>query len=146
MDCYSCAREAESAELPPRERVATDDLWRAAHAIDVDVPGWLVLVPRRHVTSIAALTDAEAAALGSWQVRLSRAVQRVVGCEKTYVAQFAESTGFTHVHFHIIPRANGLPADRRGPRIFGPAGADAQQVSPTEMDEIAQLVARELAD
>jgi diadenosine tetraphosphate (Ap4A) HIT family hydrolase len=104
-----------------------------------------VLIPRRHVTSIAALTDAEAAVLGPWQVRVSRALQQVMGCEKTYVAQFAEAAGFAHVHFHIVPRPPGLTRDLRGPGIFGLLGAaDGEQVTDDRMDEIARGLTAEL--
>jgi diadenosine tetraphosphate (Ap4A) HIT family hydrolase len=144
-DCYTCARNAEFDRLPPRELIAADDLWRVAHAFGSALPGWLVLIPRRHVTSIAALTDAEAAALGTWQVRLSRALQQVMGCEKTYVAQFAEAAGFAHVHFHIVPRPAGLTRELRGPGIFGLLGAaDGEQVTDDRMDEIARDLIAEL--
>ncbi|MFE2603465.1 hypothetical protein ACFXDI_08970 [Streptomyces mirabilis] len=43
----------------------------------------------------------------------------MTGCLKTYVVQFAESEGFAHVHFHIVPRMADLPAAHRGPGIFG---------------------------
>ncbi|MFC6022781.1 HIT family protein [Plantactinospora solaniradicis] len=119
MDCLACRNNDLSSVLPPRERVAEDPHWRVAHAFDTSLPGWLVLVPRRHVTSIAELTDAEAATLGLWQVRLARALEAVTGCAKTYVIQFAEQDGFHHVHFHVVPRMPDLPAERRGPRIFG---------------------------
>jgi diadenosine tetraphosphate (Ap4A) HIT family hydrolase len=138
-DCYSCAGNADLGRLPPRELIAADDLWRVAHAFGSALPGWLVLIPRRHVTSIAALTDAEAAALGTWQVRLSRALQQVMGCEKTYIGQFAEAAGFAHVHFHIVPRPVDLIHDLRGPRIFGLLGVpDGQQIPDDRMDEIAR--------
>jgi diadenosine tetraphosphate (Ap4A) HIT family hydrolase len=118
MDCYACDSNDRFEALPARERVAVDDHWRVAHAIDTALLGWLVLVPRRHVTAVADLTDAEAADLGTWQVRLSRALRAVTGCVKTYVVQFAEKEGFDHVHFHVIPRMSDLPHDRRGPRVF----------------------------
>lgn len=144
--CYSCARNAEFDRLPPRERIAADDLWRVAHAFGSALPGWLVLLPRRHVTSIAALTDVEASSLGSWQVWLSRALHKVTRCEKTYIAQFGEAEGFAHVHFHIVPRAAGLDDELRGPRIFfrmlGPD--DRPHVSEQQMDEIAAALAKEL--
>ncbi len=91
-----CRSEERFDALPPRERVDTDEHWRVVHAFDSRLPGWLVLVPRRHVTSIADLTDAEAASLGTWQVRLSRALTAVTGCVKTYVMQYAEQAGFAH--------------------------------------------------
>lgn len=118
MGCFSCAQEERFDELPQRERIAFDDHWRVAHAVRVPLPGWLVLVPRRHVTRVAELTDAEAAELGHWQVRVSRALGDTTGCLKTYVAQFAETEGFNHVHFHIIPRMAGLTENLRGPKVF----------------------------
>jgi diadenosine tetraphosphate (Ap4A) HIT family hydrolase len=71
------------------------------------------------VTAVHELTDEEAAGLGSWQVRLSRALREATGCTKTYVVQFAEAPGFSHVHFHVVPRPPGLPAEFRGPAVFG---------------------------
>jgi diadenosine tetraphosphate (Ap4A) HIT family hydrolase len=118
MDCLICTNNDRFDELPPRERVADDPHWRVAHAFDSTLPGWLVLVPRRHVTAIADLSDAEAAALGTWQVRLSRALHEVTGCAKTYVMQFGEHEGFGHIHFHIVPRMPDIPADHRGPAVF----------------------------
>jgi diadenosine tetraphosphate (Ap4A) HIT family hydrolase len=145
-DCYSCARDAEADHLPPRECIARDDLWRVAHAFDSALPGWLVLLPRRHVTSIAELTDAEASSLGTWQVRLSRALHEVLGCEKTYLAQFAEAEGFSHVHFHIVPRPTDLAREVRGPRIFQLLGpTDRPHVSERRMDEIAVELASRIA-
>jgi diadenosine tetraphosphate (Ap4A) HIT family hydrolase len=146
-DCFSCRNDARLPDLPPREQVGYDEHWRAAHANGTALPGWLVLVPRRHVTTIAELTDAEAAGLGTWQVRLSRALHAVTGCEKTYVAQFAEAAGYGHVHFHIVPRAGELPADLRGPRVFGLLGRGAQEaVAEERMDEIAEAVQAALAN
>lgn len=146
LDCYSCRSDARLPDLPPREQVGFDEHWRAAHAIGTALPGWLVLVPRRHVTTIAQLTDAEAASLGTWQVRLSRALHAVTGCEKTYVAQFAEAAGFEHVHFHIVSRSAELPADLRGPRVFGLLGREADEALPdARMDEIAVALQAALA-
>jgi diadenosine tetraphosphate (Ap4A) HIT family hydrolase len=144
-DCYSCAQEAAGDDTPSWERIAADEHWRVAHAINSAVPGWLVLVPRRHVTAIAALTDAEAVTLGSWQVRLSRALAQVLGCQKTYVAQFAEAEGFAHVHFHVVPRPPDLARDLRGPRIFQLLDAQSDaRVGDQEMSRLAAELAAEL--
>jgi diadenosine tetraphosphate (Ap4A) HIT family hydrolase len=142
-DCYSCAQEAVTGKLPPRESIAADAHWRVAHAFGTALEGWLVLIPRRHITSISELSDAEAQSLGIWQVRLSQALHQVVGCQKTYIAQFAEAEGFAHVHFHVIPRSPDLPEDLRGPRIFQMMQADEDAlVTEQRMDQIA----RELSD
>ncbi|MER5583348.1 HIT family protein [Streptomyces asoensis] len=138
-DCYTCGREAEFADLPPRECVAYDEHWRVAHAVGTALPGWLVLLPRRHVTAVHDLTDAEAAALGTWQVELSRALRGVTGCAKTYVVQFAEAEGFSHVHFHIVARAADLPPEHRGPGVFALLRRPgSEQVTADEADRIAR--------
>jgi diadenosine tetraphosphate (Ap4A) HIT family hydrolase len=143
--CLPCDNDARLESLPPRERVAADQHWRVAHAFGTGLPGWLVLQPRRHVTAVAGLTDAEAAGLGPWQVRLSRALHAVTGCAKTYVAQFAEAEGFAHVHFHVVPRMPGLAEALRGPRVFGLLGQDGEhEVSPGERDRLALLIGRSL--
>jgi diadenosine tetraphosphate (Ap4A) HIT family hydrolase len=144
-DCYTCAHDVAASAAPPWERIAADGLWRVAHSFNSALPGWLVLVPRRHVTSIAELTDAEAATLGVWQVRLSRALERVLGCQKTYVVQFAEGEGFSHVHFHVVPRPPDLARELRGPRIFQLLGPEARpHVGAEQMNQIAIELAAEL--
>jgi diadenosine tetraphosphate (Ap4A) HIT family hydrolase len=118
MDCLACTNNEQFDDLPPRERIAADEHWRVAHAFNTTLPGWLVLLPRRHVTSIADLSNAEAAPLGTWQVLLSRALHAVTGCAKTYIMQFGEHEGFGHVHFHVVPRMPDMSDDHRGPAVF----------------------------
>jgi diadenosine tetraphosphate (Ap4A) HIT family hydrolase len=144
-ECVVCDGNARLDSLPPRELIAADRYWRAAHAFGTGLPGWLVLMPLRHVTSLAELTDAEAAVLGEWQVRLSRALHAVTGCVKTYAAQFAEAEGFAHVHFHIIARMGDLPEERRGPRVFTMLGRpEAHDLSAARRDELAIELRRHL--
>ncbi|MFF1632178.1 HIT family protein [Streptomyces sp. NPDC058272] len=138
-DCHICGQEARLDALPPSERIVVDEHWRVAHAFDTALPGWLVLLPRRHVTAVHELTDAEAATLGTWQVRLSRALHEVTGCVKTYVAQFAEREGFSHVHFHVMPRRADLSQELRGPGMFALLGRPAPERVPAGlMDDIAR--------
>ncbi|MEV1024200.1 HIT family protein [Streptomyces sp. NPDC050264] len=140
-DCYACAAEARFDTLPPRERIAFDAHWRAAHAFGTALPGWLVLLPRRHVTAVHDLTDAEAATFGTWQVRLSRAPREVTGCVRTYVVQFAEAEGFAHVHFHIVPRAGGLAPAHRGPGVFELLRRpEPEQVTAARADHLAHAL------
>ncbi|GAA1610514.1 HIT family protein [Actinoplanes couchii] len=138
MSCYVCRNNDQFDQLPPRERIAADTYWRVAHAFNSTLPGWLVLVPRRHVTTVAGLTDDEAATLGTWQVRLSRALHEATGCVKTYVIQFAEQEGFGHVHFHVVPRMADIPDDLRGPKVFGYlARPPASGIDERQRDDLA---------
>jgi len=145
LECYTCSRERDFDLLPVRERIGHDEYWRLAHAIRSGLPGWLVLLPRRHVTAIADLTDPEAARLGTWQVAASRALHAVTGCTKTYVAQFAEAEGFSHLHFHLIPRLADQPPDRRGPDVFGYLDPDGDHVTDDAMDTLASALQHALS-
>jgi diadenosine tetraphosphate (Ap4A) HIT family hydrolase len=141
-DCYPCRVNGQPvAELPSRERVFDDGHWRVAHAFGSAMPGWMVVVARRHVTSMGQLTGAEGAALGPLLVALSRALERTLDVPRTYVALFAEAKGFAHLHVHVVPRRPDLPHGQRGPRIFHHLGQPADQSVPTdEMDRIADQV------
>jgi len=143
--CLSCAGNAAPADLPPRERVYVGPRWRVAHAFGSSLPGWLVVVPRRHVIALDELTAAEAADLGPLLRALTAAMRAVLGCSKTYVALFAEAEGFEHVHFHVVPRSPDLDPERRGPRVFGYlAGDPAGQVPDEVMDQVAVSIGQAL--
>ncbi|MFE3588047.1 HIT family protein [Streptomyces niveus] len=145
-DCYACGKEAEFDDLSPRECVVHDQHWRVAHSFNTAVPGWLVLLPRRHVAAVHDLTDAEAAALGVWQVKLSQALRTVTGCAKTYVVQFAEAEGFAHVHFHIVPRMADLQPEHRGPGIFELLRRPEQErVTADQADQLAHALRTQLS-
>ena len=119
--------------------------WRVAHAFGTALPGWLVVVPRRHVIALDVLTAEEAADLGPLLSSVTAAMRGVLGCAKTYVALFAEAEGFAHVHFHLIPRAADLAPDLRGPRVFGLLGGDpGHHVPETVRDDVAAKLASAL--
>lgn len=143
--CFSCDVDRRP-DSSPRERVWVSTHWRVAHAFNSALPGWLVMLPRRHVTAIAELGPAEAAELGPLLADLSRALGVVTGCVKTYVLALAEAEGFSHVHFHVVPRAAEMPDDIRGPRVFsllgGPVG---EWVADDEQDRLALALALALA-
>ena len=135
--CHSCDRETEFDRLPTRELIAADEHWRVGHAFDTSLPGWLVLIARRHVTEVARLTDPEAASLGTWQVRLARALAAELDAAKTYVAEFGEAPGF-HLHFHIVPRPRDLAISMLGPNVFGLLGSpENDRVSAPDRDALA---------
>ena len=145
--CYSCDGERTLDGLPERERVWIGEHWRVAHAFGTSLPGWLVVVPRRHTTRIAEHTAEEAAELGALLVACSQALESVTGCAKTYVAQFAEAEGFSHVHFHVMPRPSDLPPDRRGPAVFGYlAGPEGDWVGEPERDELSRRLRAALGE
>jgi len=133
---------------PPRYRIAVTDAWSVAHAFNANLEGWLVVLPTRHVEALDELTTREADELGGLLRASTAALRAVCGCSKTYVLLLAEAEGFSHVHFHVVPRSGDLDEQFRGARIFGLLGNPSMPlVSDERKDELALLLrARLVAD
>ena len=143
--CKTCAliSRRDNGDAPLWDEILRTPFWDVVHNYETSLPGWLVLVVRRHLTSVDELTEAEAVELGSLLRRTSKALKEVVGCEKTYVIQFAEHPEHPHVHFHVVPRMADTPAERRGVGVFGYSGVTEGRVSEATMNALAaQLRAR----
>ena len=135
--CYSCEHNL-APDPPPREAIVNTPHWRVVHAFNSALPGWLVLLPLRHVTALDELSDDELTELGLLQGRVSAALREVVGCVKTYSMLYAEAEGFAHLHVHLVPRMADQPEDRKGPAVFGYlAHPESEWVPAEDMDRIA---------
>ena len=138
--CELIARR-DAGLAPLWDNIHRTPFWDVVHSYNTSLPGWLVLVPRRHIEAVDELTDEEAVELGIFLRQVSGALKEVVGCAKTYVMQFAESTGHTHVHFHVVPRMADQPEDRRATNIFGYLNvSEDERVSEERMNEITRRV------
>ena len=140
LPCLTCDLIArrDRGEAPLWDSILRTAAWDLVHSYNTALPGWLVLVARRHVEAIDELTDEEAAELGVLLRQTSAALRHTTGCVKTYVCQFAEQAEHPHVHFHVIPRLAGQPDDRRGPRVFAYLGVpEAERVGEEAMNAIA---------
>lgn len=138
-ECTTCdwVARRDAGEAPLWDSIARYRNWDVVHASGTSLPGWLVLVVRRHIAAVADLTDDEAVELGPLIKATSAALADVVGCEKTYVVQFAEKAEHRHVHVHVIPRQPDQAPELKGPRIFALLGVDeADEVPAEQMDEI----------
>lgn len=80
-----------------------DPLWQV-RPIDgpAGVPGWMMLVAKRHVAGPAEFSDAEAATFGLALRHFERVLQRVTGAERIYTAALGEAV--RHFHAHMVPR------------------------------------------
>jgi diadenosine tetraphosphate (Ap4A) HIT family hydrolase len=143
VTCFSCSKE-NGEDLPLRELVWSVPGWRVALAFNSSLPGWLVLVPTRHVESLDELNDEETSVLGGLMRDVTKALKTVTGCSKTYVMLLAEAPGFTHVHFHVVPRMHDLPEERRGRRIF--AYLKEEPLTSDQFDEVAMQLRAALLD
>lgn len=138
--CKTCELIArrDAGNAPPWDCIRRTQFWDVVHCNNTALPGWLVLVARRHIAAIDELTEEEAVELGALLRVVSRALKEITGCLKTYVIQFAEMEEHRHVHFHVIPRMADQPENRRGTGISGYLGvSESERVSEERMNEIA---------
>ena len=119
-ECHTCELTArrDKGEAPLWDNIFRTQYWDLVHSYNTSLPGWLVLVARRHLAAIDEMSQAEAAELGVLLQQVSASLKQVTGCQKTYVMQFAEHPQHPHVHFHVVPRLNEQPETHRGPRVM----------------------------
>ena len=119
-ECHTCELTArrDKGEAPLWDNIFRTQYWDLVHSYNTSLPGWLVLVARRHLAAIDEMSAAEAAELGVLLQQVSASLKQVTGCQKTYVMQFAEHPQHPHVHFHVVPRLNEQPETHRGPRVM----------------------------
>ncbi|MBV9614995.1 MAG: hypothetical protein JO031_06030 [Ktedonobacteraceae bacterium] len=67
------------------------------------------------------------AELAQIQYRLAQLMGQDAQKEKEYMACFAETEHFHHVHIYFIARSKALPHEARGPRAFSQLNVDEQQ-------------------
>jgi diadenosine tetraphosphate (Ap4A) HIT family hydrolase len=138
--CKSCewVKRRDAGEAPFWDCIHRTEFWDVAHSHNTALPGWMILIARRHMEAIEELSEAEAAELGLLLRQVSIALKEITGCLKTYVLQFAEHEDHPHVHFHVIPRMADQPENRRSTQIFGYLGVpEAERVSEQKMNEVA---------
>lgn len=138
----ACDNNARVGQLPPRESIEVGQHWRVAHTYNTALPGWLVVLSRRHVTALHEIDHEEAAPLGDVLHRASSALQIVTGCSKTYVMLFAEHPRHPHVHFHVVPRMADFTDEVTGPRVMTFLNRPEKEwLSLDRQDEIAAKIA-----
>lgn len=146
--CKTCELDVrrKQGQAPLWDDIYRTKSWVVVHAMDTSLPGWLVLVLQRHIEALDEMTEQESAELGPLIRRVSISLKNVLGCEKTYVIQFAEHRDHPHVHFHVVPRMKNQPASRRSTQVFAYMGVSPEErVSEARMDELAVRIRGELA-
>lgn len=138
VDCAFCAdNERIEADLPARERVFVAENWRVV-ANKGALAGWLLVICRRHVESLADLTPEEEASLGRVLADGTRALADVVGSVKTYAMLFAEGT--KHLHFSLVPRMADIPRHLKGAAVSG-YNAEGPALDESERDRLGERLA-----
>ena len=103
MSCIFCGIAA--GEVPARTVLETDDVV-AFHDLDPKAPTHVLVIPRRHIDSISAMTDDDAELVGR-VFAAARDVARETGIEWTgyrLVTNIGANAGQTvpHLHVHVL--------------------------------------------
>lgn len=99
------ACDLAEGRLPlPGGLIHRTDYWVVEHTVGSLGLGTLIVKPERYVTSVAGLSDTEAAELGPLLVRASQVVRDLVQCEQVYNCLWSHAGGVpSHIHFVVQP-------------------------------------------
>jgi diadenosine tetraphosphate (Ap4A) HIT family hydrolase len=112
--CAVCATLTGPGRIEP---LYEDALWHVRPAPSPPgVPGWMMMISRRHVAGPAHFDDAEARAFGLALRHFERVLEEVTGALRVYTAAMGESS--PHFHAHLVPRTASMPRDAKGWAVF----------------------------
>jgi diadenosine tetraphosphate (Ap4A) HIT family hydrolase len=78
------------------------------------LPGYAIVVPRRHVEDVVRdLTAEEYLALQAVVHTVARAVSEVTRAERIYLLSLGSMQGNAHVHWHVAPLPPGVPYEQQ---------------------------------
>jgi diadenosine tetraphosphate (Ap4A) HIT family hydrolase len=142
--CLACDLTAGRRELPGG-RLHETRHWIVEHCVGPLGLGALIVKPRRHVVTVGALHEAEAADLGAVLRKSASVVDSLCAPEQVYVGLWSHAgRARVHIHFVVQPATTEL-IDEIGD--YGPhlqAGLFERDVLPTPAEvEAFCLTARE---
>lgn len=126
---------------PPGGAIYEDAYWLVDHQCQpVEMAGYLIVKPKRHVEHLADLTPEEAASLGPILRATCLALGRVVHPAKTYAISMGEAVA--HIHFLIIPRTTAMTV--RGLAVVEEVWSGKWATTDQEAEEVATNVRTEM--
>jgi diadenosine tetraphosphate (Ap4A) HIT family hydrolase len=143
--CAVCASLSGPGRVEP---VYEDALWHVRPASSPPgVPGWMMMVSRRHVAGPAHFSDEEARSFGPALRHFERVLEEVTGALRVYTAAMGESS--PHFHAHMVPRTPTMPKGAMGWGVFDlerAARAGELAVDDGEVRRVVAAYARALAE
>jgi diadenosine tetraphosphate (Ap4A) HIT family hydrolase len=147
MTDTNCAVCASLAGPGRRQPIYEDALWHLRHDdAPSAVPGWLMLIARRHVGGPAHFDDDEARSLGPILRRVSRLLEEETGALRIYTAALGESS--PHFHAHLVPRYAEMPRGAKAWAVFdlqrAARAGEIAAADPAAVQKIAEGMRRRL--
>jgi len=123
----------------PCIRVYEDDATLAFMDIMPQADGHVLVIPREPAETLLELSEEAARACIATTRRIAVAVRQALGQPGVYVAQMngaAAGQTVPHCHFHVIPRAPGVPLRGHG----------SERADPAKLEAIAAQIRSRLQD
>ena len=114
-----------------------DALWCVRAAEPAGVPGWMMMIARRHVAGPAHFDEREAAAFGFALRHFERVLEQVTGALRIYTAALGESS--PHFHAHMVPRYAVMPRDAKAWNVFDLQRAVGAGEVPVDRGEVERI-------
>ncbi|MCP4426666.1 MAG: HIT domain-containing protein [Chloroflexi bacterium] len=139
-DCFVCQKHRGDVSVPGGV-IYEDDLIYISHASILGDKttaylGALLIEPKRHIPSLASLTNAEAQRIGLYVAHLSRALLNGESVERVY--QFVTGHHAPHLHVWVIPRYLDTPREYWGMRVD--EWPDAPKGGPEEIAALCERI------
>lgn len=139
-NCMACELADGRRPLPGGQIFRTDS-WLVEHCVGPLGLGTLIVKPERHVTSVASLTDREAAELGPLLRKTSAVAERLVDAEQVYNCLWSHARCVpVHIHYVVQPVTAEQMAEfgSHGPSLQLAMFSRNAVVQGVEVDRIAQ--------
>ena len=119
--CSLCERIKRSEDPMAIRRTPHSLLY---HMPGIDLPGYLVIAPLRHVEHAGMLGEDELFDLARLQALATREILEISGVQRVYTLSFGEV--LPHLHIHLFPRTEAMLDDpgslhegvADGPKLF----------------------------
>jgi diadenosine tetraphosphate (Ap4A) HIT family hydrolase len=141
VECMACALSSGELELPGG-RISRTRFWLVEHCTGPLGLGTLIVKPERHVTSVADLSEDEAAELGPLLRRASRVAQQLVEADQVYNCLWSHA-GSERVHIHYVVQ----PVTKEQMSVFAAHGPNLQVAQfaagvspdPADVERVAEV-------
>jgi diadenosine tetraphosphate (Ap4A) HIT family hydrolase len=148
VDCMACQLSSGDLALPGGQIFRTR-FWLVEHCIGPLGLGTLIVKPERHVTSLAGLSEDEAAELGPLLWRASQVASQLVEADQIYNCLWSHSGGEpVHIHYVVQPVTKKQMSDfaAHGPSLQVAMLSKGGQLDPADVERISDLARVRFSD
>ena len=148
VDCTAC--QLSSGELAlPGGRIFRTRWWLVEHCIGPLGLGTLIVKPERHVTSVADLSEDEAAELGPLLRRATQVARQLVEADQVYNCLWSHAGGEpVHIHYVVQPVTKDQMSDfaAHGPNLQVAMFSKGRAPDPADVERVSDLARVQFSD